>query len=87
MEYYKEIFFADADKVSDDEFDSLIMCGTPNWDFYFSKPVKNYEERIKNVLLIEFEKEDEMFDFIDKNKFDIIDYSLEHEKPCVLLKK
>lgn len=90
-EVYKNIYFVfNPEKLSEKGFNALLMCGSKNWNHYFynldkkSKKHLNFEE-IKNVELIEFEEEKEMIKFWktleDEKK---IDYSVEHNFPCVL---
>lgn len=84
---YKKIYFIDeAEELNDKEWNNLLMSGKKNWDKYFTpfKTKVEYEE-IKNVELLEFETEDEMFEYIKILKpTSLLNYSLEHEKPCLL---
>lgn len=70
--------------------DSLLMCSTKNWNYYLcdlgKKPKKKIIFReISNVELVEFSSKKEMFTFLKRitNK-SLIDFSLEHDKPCIL---
>ena len=85
---YKKLFWVTNDKVVEKLDDNFVMCGTKNWNFYFSK-VKNVKksdyEEMQNVELVEFENKKEMFNFwnlLDDNKK--IDWSLEHQSPYIL---
>ncbi len=86
MVLFKEIFIADIEKVTKKEIDSLIMCGSKNWDFYFLKSVANYDEKLENIYFIEFDTEVEMHNYIENNEKNVIDYSIEHNTPCILTK-
>ncbi len=85
---YKKLFWVENDVVLKMTDENLVMCGTKNWDYYFSKigniKKSDYEE-MKNVELIEFNSKEEMFNFWEKlSDFQKIDWSLEHRKPMVL---
>lgn len=83
-EAFKKIYSANPDKVSDTIMTSLIMCGSQNWDFYFGKKPRNCESEIlTNVSIIEFDSFDEFKTYKKYNTF--LDFSLEHEKPMVLV--
>jgi len=85
--FYKKIYFIDEpEKLTRKEWDNLLMPGKINWDKYFTpfETNKEYEE-IKNVELLEFDIEDEMFEYIKNlSPISFINFSLEHEKPCLL---
>jgi hypothetical protein len=85
--FYKKIYFIDGpEELSDKEWDNLLMSGKKNWGKYFTPfKTKTEHEEIKNVELLEFETEDEMFEYIKILKStSLLNYSLEHEKPCLL---
>lgn len=90
-EFFKKIYFVDSPEVLDDEqLDSLLMCSTKNWNHYFLDLGKRPKKRIVfrkilNVELVEFSSKKEMFHYIDKldNK-SLLDFSVEHDKPCIL---
>jgi hypothetical protein len=84
MQRFDAIYIADMDKVSHAVADSLVMRGSSNWDFYFAKKPKNTDfEEINDVVLIEFDDKAELDSFLSANAY--INYSLEYEKPCVLV--
>jgi len=62
------------------------MSGRQNWDKYFTPfKTKREHEVIKNVELVEFDSEGDMFEYIEKlNPISFLNFSLEHEKPCLL---
>ena len=83
MHNSKKLYIANIDEVSLKVENSFIMCGSKNWDFYFTQKDDNtYYEELENVKLIEFNTKYEFEKFILKN--DCIDYSLEHRNPMVL---
>lgn len=88
---YKKIYFvSNPEDLSEEKFNTLLMCGSKNWDFYFYDLDEEDKSRldfevIENVELIEFEKEGEMMDFWRALKdSQRIGYSVEHNLPCVL---
>jgi len=86
-EFFPEIYFIDEPEyLTYKQWDCLLMAGRKNWDKYFIpfKTKRTYEV-IKNVELIEFEKENELFKYMKKLKPEsLLNFSLEHEKPCLL---
>lgn len=86
-EFFEEVYFIDSpEHLTDKQWNNLLMSGKINWDKYFTpfKTKREYEV-IKNVELVEFDSENEMFKYIKKiNPFSLLNFSLEHEKPCVL---
>ncbi len=85
---YKKIFWVSSNEAIEKLNDDFVMCGTKNWNYYFSKinnvKKEDYEE-MKNVELVEFEGEKEMFNFWDKlDDYKKIDWSLEHGVPMIL---
>lgn len=83
MQFFKKVFIMDINEVSKIVEDSFFMCGSKNWDYYFTKKDKSIDfEELKNVKLIEFSNKAKFDDFILKN--DVIDYTLEHKNPMVL---
>lgn len=86
-EFYKEIYFIDnPENLTDKQWDNLLMSGKKNWDKYFTPfKTKKEHEIIKDVELIEFDSEDNMFEYIKNlSPFSFLNFSLEHENPCVL---
>ncbi len=84
MEIFEKLYKANIDDVCKAVADSLVMCGSSNWDFYFEKKPRNTDfEELSNVALFEFENKTEFDKFLSAGTF--IDYSLEHNKPCVLI--
>ena len=82
-ETFRKLYRATPDDVSQTIFQSLIMCGTVNWDFYFEKKPRNCEsELLENITLIEFDSLDEFETYKQNNHF--LDFTLEHDKPMVL---
>lgn len=83
-ENFKKLYIANSNEVSQTIQQSLIMCGSANWDFYFAKKPRNCEsEMLENISLIEFNSFDEFEAYKRNNTF--LDFSLEHEKPMVLV--
>ncbi len=89
-EVYKKVYWVYNPDEMGDAFisDELLMCGTPNWNYYFAK-LKNKKkldfDEMKNVELIEFDNRDEMFKFWESTKDSKkIDWSEEHKNPCLL---
>lgn len=88
-EFYPVVYYIeDAEELSDKQMDNLLMCGNKNWNHYFYALEKNVNvevEKIENVELIEFDSENEMFDFlktVDDKLF--LNFSTQHGKPLVL---
>lgn len=89
--YFKKVYLVNnPEKIPDEKMDGLLMCGTKNYECYFDfldikvKSKLDVEE-LRNIELVEFSSEKSMFDFVknlDKSLF--LNYSLEHEKLCVL---
>ncbi len=83
-EAFKKLYIADSNEVSQTILQSLVMCGSLNWDFYFEKKPRNCESQtLENIALIEFDSFDEFETYKQHNSF--LDVSLEHEKPMVLV--
>lgn len=88
---YKKIYFvSNPEDLPEEKFDTLLMCESKNWDYYFydldeeSKKILDFEI-IENVELTEFDDKEEMFKFWDEvEDKDKIGYSIEHDLPCVL---
>ena len=88
-EVYKKVYWVyNPETLKDRGMETFLMCGTPNWNYYFSK-LKNKKksdfDEMKNVELIEFDNRDEMFNFwesVENSKK--IDWSEEHKNPCLL---
>ena len=86
-EFYKDIYFIDSpERLTHKQWDNLLMSGRSNWDKYFIPfKTKREHEVIKNVELVEFDSEERMFKYIDKLKPNsLLNFSLDHEKPCLL---
>lgn len=83
MQYFKKLFIANIDEVSKKVENSFLMCGSKNWDYYFTiKDNKTDFMELNNVKLIEYTSKKEFEEFILINEY--IDYSLEHKNPIVL---
>jgi len=83
-EAFKKLYIADSNEVSQTILQSLVMCGSSNWDFYFAKKPRNSESQtLENIALIEFNSLHEFETYKKSNIF--LDFSLEHEKPMVLV--
>lgn len=86
-EFFPEIYFIDEpEHLTDKQWENLLMSVKMNWDKYFTPfKTKREHEVIKNVELIEFDSEDDLFEYIGKlSRFSLLNFSLEHEKPCLL---
>lgn len=82
-EYYNSIFILDIESLSDEKLNDLVMCGSSNWDNYFTiNDVDSNIETLSNVNSLEFENSLEFNRYIKTNS--IIDYSIEHTNPLVL---
>lgn len=83
-ETFKRLYIASPNEVSRTIMASMMMCGSQDWDFYFAKKPRNCEsETLKNISLIEFNSFDEFKTYKKHHTF--LDFSLEHEKPMVLI--
>lgn len=86
-EFFKEVYLVeDSEKLTEKQWDNLLMSGKINWGQYFIpfKTKKEYEV-IKDVEIIYFDFKSEMFKYIKKlDPVLLLNFSLEHEKPCVL---
>lgn len=86
-EFFEKIYFVDDPVyLTNKQWDSLLMSGRINWNKYFApfKTRRRYEV-LNNVELLEFDFMDEMFEYIKTlSKSSLINFSLEHEKPCIL---
>lgn len=81
--YYESVFILDVEALSVEQNDTLFMCGSSNWEHYFSENQLNANvETLSNVQLLEFYNMHEFNNYI--NSHQIIDYSLEHKNPLVL---
>ena len=85
-EKFNEVYLLEPEKISNTQFDNLLMSGRMNYELYFLPfKTKRGFEILKNVELVEFSTAGEMFSFIKKlSPYHLINYSLEHENPCVL---
>lgn len=60
------------------------MCSTQNWEHYFSVNSEEANiETLSHVSIVEFKNNNDFETFIKTNE--IIDFSLEHDKPMVLV--
>jgi hypothetical protein len=81
--YYKSLYILDTDLIEDELLDSLVMCGTQNWEHYYENNSHEANiETLHDVLLVEFNNFDSFKIYQAQNT--IIDYSLEHDSPMVL---
>lgn len=91
-ENFEKIYHVhNAEKVADSDWDNFIMVSTKNWNNYFTEINKTKGldmEEIKNVRFVEFDTKESMFEYWDKKEskpvVNLIDWSLEFDKPCVL---
>jgi hypothetical protein len=82
--YYESLYILDVDALEEDEQNNLLMCGSQNWDYYFHVNSEQANvETFSNVSIVEFENIDDFKKFVNSNQ--IIDYSLEHDNPMVLV--
>jgi len=81
---YDKVFVLDIEEIDNPKMDSMLMCGSNNWDFYFADNIDDDSclDVLENVVCCKFDTKKE-FDNYMQNE-DIIDYSLEHTKPMVL---
>jgi hypothetical protein len=84
IRHYKSLYILDVDALVEDEQNNLLMCSSQNWEHYFSvnSEVANIET-LSNVNIVEFENNNDFVSFIKTNE--IIDFSLEHDKPMALV--
>ena len=85
---YKKIFWVEDEVVLKMTDENLVLCGTRNWEYYYSKIGKlkktEYKE-MQNVELVKFEGKKEMFNFWNRlSDYKKIDWSLEHGVPMIL---
>lgn len=86
-EFFKEIYYVGSPEyLNSNQWDNLLMSGKMNWDKYFLPfKTKREHEVIKSVELVEFDTEDDMFEYMDNlSSVSLLNFSLEHEKPCLL---
>lgn len=82
--HYNSLYILDIDALDEDEQNNLLMCSSQNWEHYFS--VNSEEANIEtllNVSIIEFENKHDFESYAKINE--VLDFSLEHEKPMVLV--
>ncbi|NLM99997.1 MAG: hypothetical protein GX170_08295 [Campylobacteraceae bacterium] len=80
---FKKIYSLELNnEMSLEQEESFLFCGSKNWDFYFSNRLEN-SNVVDNVSIIEFNSNEEFTSFIKST--DILDYSLEHQRPLVLV--
>lgn len=85
--FFEEVYlFDDPENLSDNQWDNLLIFGRMNMDPYFLPfKTRHPHEVLRKVELLEFDKEKEMFKNIKKTESNqLINYSLDHEKPCLL---
>lgn len=80
-----------AEEVANSDWDNFIMVSDKTWNNYFAKIDKPHGldiDEYKNVLFIEFDTEESMFEYWNKKEsqsvINLIDWSLGFERPCVL---
>lgn len=82
----ESIYIAQQELLTDDEYSSMVMIGTKSWNAYLlEKPKCKIIEEARNVLFFEFDTEGDLFAYkseIDDRLF--LEYSLEHERPCLI---
>jgi hypothetical protein len=86
-EIFKEVYFIDnPEHLTKKQWDNLLIVGKKNYDHYFLPFKTNREyEKIKNVELVEFETENELFKYLKKlSPKLLLNFSLDFNKPCVL---
>jgi hypothetical protein len=86
-EFFKEVYFIDSpEHLTEKQWDNLLIVGKKNWDHYFLPfKTKQEHEKIKNVELVEFESEKEMFKCLKKlSPRLLLNFSLDFKKPCIL---
>jgi len=82
--HYNVLYILDVDALDEDKLNSLLMCGSQNWEHYFSVDSEQANiETLSNVSIVEFKNNNDFENFVKSNQ--IIDYSLEHENPMVLV--
>ena len=84
MEHFNKLYISDIDNVSKTVAKTMVMCGSSNWDHYFLESENNDDEVLEHVTLLEFDNKKEMEHFLASND-DVIDFSLEHQNPSVLI--
>lgn len=83
MEHFEKLYIADIDEVSKKVEDTFLLCGSKNWDYYFTKIDKEIDfEELNNIKLIEFSSKKEFDDFLLINE--VLDYSIEQNNLKVL---
>ena len=90
-EFFKKVYFVEnPETLNSKQMDSLLMCSTKNWNYYFCDLGKKLKKKVifrelSNVELVEFSSKKEMLTFLQKTADkSLIDFSLEHDKPCIL---
>ena len=82
--HFESLYILDVDVLEDDKQDKLVMCGSQNWDYYFLVDSEQANiETFSNVSIVEFKNNNDFENFVNSNQ--IIDYSLEHDNPMVLV--
>jgi hypothetical protein len=82
--HYNSLYILDVDALEEDEQNDLLMCGSQNWEHYFSRNSEEANiETLSNISIVEFKNTNDFESFIKTNQ--IIDFSLEHDKPMVLV--
>lgn len=91
VSHYRKIYVVNnPELIADEKMDGLLMCGSKNWEYYFTyldakiRNILDFEE-IRNVELVEFDSEKGLFSFMENiDKHLLLNFSLEHERPCIL---
>lgn len=82
--HYNSCYILDIDVLEEDEKNNVLMCSSQNWEHYSS--VNSKEANVKtlsSVSIVEFNNNHDFESFIKRNE--IVDYSLEHINPMVLV--
>lgn len=82
--HFESLYVLDPDVLEASIEEALVMRSTQNWEHYFFvDSQKAHIETLLDVTLLEFDSIDNFQKFINTNQ--IIDYSMEHENPMVLI--
>lgn len=72
------------DVLDEGKQNNLLMCSSKNWEYYFAVNSEEANiETLSNVSIVEFKNTNDFESFIKTNQ--IIDFSLEHDEPMVLI--
>jgi len=80
------IFIASQDSMSESDYGSMLMIGTGNWEAYLlERPSCEIIQEAKDVLFLEFRSKDDLCAYVKSiPDATFIDFSYEHEVPCLL---